>query len=101
MTSGWGATRARDEKYGNKAQSGDLAKSTEHLQFEGMLCMKWTEWKKPTKINYLHRLKTKGGQHFGGKLTEGDLQKVFYEGKVQKGDLQKVFYEGKVQKGGY
>ncbi len=49
----------------------------------------------------MHRFKTKGGPHFGGKLAEGDLQKVFYEGKVQKGDLQKVFYEGKVQKGAY
>ena len=29
------------------------------------------------KVTYLRR-KTKGGQHFGGKIPEGDLQRVFY-----------------------
>ena len=75
----------------------------EHLQFNKMLRRKCTKVKQPTegnlqKVTYLRR-KTKGGQHFGGKIPEGDLQRVFYWGKVQKGDLRRVFYWGKVQKG--
>ena len=35
------------------------------------------------KVTYLRR-KTKGGQHFGGKIPEDDLQRVFPSGKVPK-----------------